>query len=126
MCIGLHPKNQFSDLPPGFGQYDLTDVPVHMKFVDANNKTIAERDIITPYCFDVNFEARGAYTIHVTNNGNASTTMPLGVIFDFHNPANREADKFMFSIALTALGAALIGAGLVITFVSKHRKQHKP
>jgi hypothetical protein len=125
MCIGLH-QTRFTDMPPGFNQYDLTDVPVHLKLVDPNNKTVAEQNIITPYCFDVNFNARGAYTVHVTNNGNASTTMPLGVIFDFHNPANREADKYLISIALTALGAAIIGVGFVITFVSKHRKQQKP
>ena len=125
MCIGLHPKNPFSDLPPGFNQYDLTEVPVHMKFVDTNNKTVAEQDVTTPYCFDVNFEARGVYTVHVTNNGNASTTMPLGVIFDFHNPANREADKYILSIALTALGTAITSAGFVINFVSKHRKPRK-
>jgi hypothetical protein len=127
MCIGLHPKKPWaSDLPPGFNKYDLTDVPVHMKFTDPNNNTIAEKDVITPYCFDVNFEARGVYTVHVTNNGNATTTMPLGVIFDFHNPENREADKYLLSIALTALGAAITGAGFAINFVSKHRKPHNP
>jgi hypothetical protein len=52
--------------------------------------------------------------------------MPLGIIFDFHNPDNKEADKYLLSIALTALGAAITAAGFVITFVSKHSKQHKP
>jgi len=125
MCIGLRPTSPHSDLPPGFNQYDLTEVPVHLKLVDANNRTVVEQDVITPDCFDVNFGARGTYTVYVTNNGNASTTMPLSVIFDFHNPENREADKYLLSIALTALGAALIAAGLVITFVSKHRKPRK-
>jgi hypothetical protein len=125
MCIGLQ-RESVSGLPPGFFQYDLTDVPVHMKFTDPNNNTIAEKDVITPYCFDVNFETRGVYTVHVTNNGNATTTMPLDIIFDFHNPDNKEADKYLLSIALTALGAVITGAGLVINFVSKHRKQHKP
>jgi hypothetical protein len=113
-------------MPPGFNQYDLTDVPVHVKFIDLNNNTIAEKDVITPYCFDVTFNERGAYNVYVTNNGNATTTMPLGIIFDFHNPENREADKYMLSIVLTALGAAITAAGFVITFVSKHSKQHKP
>lgn len=124
MCIGLHPSRS-SSMPAGFSQYDLTDVPVHMKFVDANNKTVAEQDIITPYCFDVDFESRGVYKVYVTNKGTETTSMPLGIIFDFHNPENREADKYLFSIALTALGAVIIGAGFVINFVSKHRKQHK-
>lgn len=125
MCIGLRPTTS-TGLPPGFNQYDLTEVPVHVKFVDANNKTVAEKDVITPDCFDVNFGARGVYTVYLTNNGNASTTMPLSVIFDFHNPANREADKYLFSIVLTALGAVITAAGFVINFVSKQRKQHKP
>ncbi|MGD9130765.1 MAG: hypothetical protein PVH73_04230 [Candidatus Bathyarchaeota archaeon] len=127
MCIGLRQSSPHSaDMPPGFNQYDLTDVPVHVKFIDLNNNTIAEKDVITPYCFDVTFNERGAYNVYVTNNGNATTTMPLGIIFDFHNPENREADKYMLSIVLTALGAAITAAGFVITFVSKHSKQHKP
>jgi len=111
MCIGLHPK-RFSDMPPGFNKYDLTDVPVHLKFTDANNNTVAEQDVITPYCFD----ARGAYNVYITNNGNATTTMPLAVIFDFHNPDNKEADKYLLSIVLTALGAATIVVGFVMNF----------
>ena len=127
MCIGLHPQKPWaSDLPPEFNKYDLTDVPVHMKFTDPNNNTIAEKDVITPYCFDVTFNERGAYAVHFTNNGNATTTMPLGIIFDFNNPENREADKYMLSIVLTALGAAITVTGFVITFVSKHSKQRKP
>jgi len=118
MCIGLHPKNPFaSDLPPGFNQYDLTDVPVHMKFTDPNNNTIAEKDVITPYCFDVTFNERGAYNVYVTNNGNATTSMPLGIIFDFHNPDNKEADKYLLSIILTALGALVVTVGIVINFI---------
>jgi hypothetical protein len=124
MCIGLHPSKPPS-MPQGLNQYDLTEVPVHVKFVDANNKTVVEKDVITPDCFDVNFEARGTYTVYVTNNGNASTTMPLGVIFDFQNPANREADKYLLSVALTALGAAISGAGFAINFASKRRNQHR-
>jgi len=125
MCIGLPPSRP-SSMPAGFSQYDLTDVPVHMKFTDTNNKSIAEQDVITPYCFDVDFNARGVYRVYITNKGNETTSMPLGIIFDFHNPANREADKYLLSIALTALGAAITGAGFVINFVSKHRKQQKP
>jgi len=124
MCIGLRQSSPHSaDMPPGFNQYDLTDVPVHLKFVDANNKTVTEQDVITPYCFDVNFGARGVYTVHVTNNGNATTTMPLGVIFDFHNPANREADKLMLSIILTALGVVLVAVGVVVKLFSERSRQ---
>jgi hypothetical protein len=121
MCIGLHPDNPYSSLPAGFNQYDLTDVPVHVKFVDANNKTVVEKDIITPYCFDVNFGTRGTYTVQVTNNGNASTTMPLGIIFDFNNPANREADKYLVSLILVVLGPMLTFVGLALDIISKHK-----
>jgi hypothetical protein len=116
MCIGLQ-RESVSDLPPGFNQYDLVDVPVHMKFTDPNNNTIAEKDVITPYCFDVTFNKRGVYTVHVTNNGNATTTMPLVVIFDFFNPVNKEADKYLLSIILTALGALLVTVGIAMKFV---------
>jgi hypothetical protein len=88
-----------------------------MKFTDPNNNTIAEKDVITPYCFDVSFNERGAYTVHVTNNGNATTTMPLVIIFDFHNPDNKEADKYLLSIILTALGALLVTVGIAMKFV---------
>jgi uncharacterized membrane protein len=120
MCIGLRPDRS-SDMPPGFFQYDLTDVPVHLKFTDPNNNTIAEKDVITPYCFDVTFNERGAYTVYVTNNGNATTTMPLGINFDFHNPINKEADKYVLSIILTALGALLVTVGIAMKFVRGHR-----
>ena len=115
MCIGLQSKSS-SGLPPGFNKYDLTDVPVHMKFTDPNNNTIAEKDVITPYCFDVTFNERGVYTVQITNNGNATTTMPLVIIFDFHNPANKEADKYVLSIILTALGGVIVVAGFVMNF----------
>ena len=125
MCIGLHPQKPWqSDMPPGFHQYDLTDVPVHVKFTDPNNNTIAEKDVITPYCFDVKFNQRGAYTVYVTNNGNATTSMPLGVIFDFHNPDNKEADKYLLSIILTALGALLVTVGIAMKFVLDQSRQH--
>jgi len=115
MCIGLQTESA-SGLPRGFNKNDLIDVPVHMKFTDPNNNTIAEKDVITPYCFDVTLNTRGAYTVHVTNNGNTTTTMPLVIIFDFHNPDNKEADKYLLSIVLTALGALLVAVGVVMKF----------
>jgi hypothetical protein len=120
MCIGLRPGRS-SDMPPGFFQYDLTDVPVHVKFTDPNNNTIAEKDVITPYCFDVTFNERGAYTVHVTNNGNATTTMPLVVIFDFFNPVNKEADKYLLSIVLATLGGVIVVVGFVMNFFKKQK-----
>lgn len=125
MAIGLPPTYP-SGLPEGFGQYDLVDIPVHLKFTDADNKTLVEQDVVTPYYFDADFKERGIYTVYVTNKGTEQTNMPITLIFDFNNPENREADKYLLSIALTALGATIIGAGLVITFISKQRKQHKP
>lgn len=123
MCIGLHPERG-SYLPPVFSEYELTDVPVHLKVTDPNNNTIVDKHVITPYCFDINFNARGAYTVHVTNNGNATTEMPLGIIFDFHNPDNKEADKYILSIILTALGALLITVGIAMKFVWGQIRQH--
>lgn len=123
MCIGLQTESP-SGLPPGFNKYDLTDVPVHIKFTDPNNNTIAEKDVITPYCFDVTFNERGAYTVHVTNNGNATTTMPLVILFDFHNPDNKEADKYLLSIILTALGALLVTVGIAMKFVLGQIRQN--
>jgi len=118
MAVGL-PPTRHPGLPEGFGQYDLVDVPVHLKVTDADNKTLVEQDVVTPYSFDADFKERGIYTVYVTNKGTEKTTMPLTVIFDFNNPQNREADKFMLSIVLTAVGAAIIVVGFVINFVSK-------
>ena len=122
MCIGLHPERG-SYLPPVFSEHELTDVPVHLEVTDPNNNIIVDKDVVTPYCFDINFNARGAYTVHVTNNGNATTEMPLGIIFDFHNPDNKEADKYLLSLVLTALGALLVAVGVVMKFVLGRSRQ---
>jgi uncharacterized membrane protein len=120
MCIGLQPESS-SDLPPGFFQYDLTDVPVHMIFTDPDNNIIAEEDVITPYCFDATFNERGAYNVHVTNNGNATTTMPIDIFFDFHNPDNKEADKYVLSLILIVLGGVVVVVGFVMNFFEKQK-----
>ena len=110
--------------PPGF--VDSVVVPVRMKVDDPANRTIFEQDIVMPYSFEVTFTARGLYKVYLTNNGNETAHIPIGLRFKPNNPQNREADKYLLSIALTALGAILVSAGVVINFVSKHRQQHKP
>ena len=124
ITIGLQPTFDAS-LPGGFGRYNLVEIPVHLKVYDPANRTLAEQDIVTPYSFDVNFKARGSYIVYVTNKGTENTTMPVSVIFERNNPQNREADKFLLSITLTALGAILIPTGMTMKLVSKRRQQHK-
>jgi hypothetical protein len=50
--------------------------------------------------------------------------MPITVIFEFLNPQNKETDKFQLSLILTALGAIVFVAGLVVNFALKQKKQH--
>jgi hypothetical protein len=125
LTVGFHRYPDTSaPSPPGF--VDSVVVPVHMKVDDPTNRTIIEEDIVTPYSFEVDFNSRGLYTVYITNNGNETAWIPIGLRFKPYNPQNREADKYLLSIALTALGAAITGAGFAINFVSKHRKQHNP
>jgi len=120
----LRYPGSFHPAPPGFE--DSVVLPVHMKVDDPTNRTIVEQDIVTPYSFEVDFKARGFYKVYLTNKGTETTTIPVGLRFEPNNPQNREADKYLLSILLAALGAILVSAGVVINFVSKHRQQHKP
>ena len=124
LTIGLQ-QSFATSLPEGFGSYNLVGIPVHMQVYDPNNQTLAEQDIITPYSLEVVFKTRGSYKVYVTNKGTEKSTIPVTVEFEPRNPQNIEADKFLLSIVLTALGAAIVSAAIVIKFVSNHR-QHKP
>ncbi len=108
---------------PGGGTNVVANVSVHVKITDPQNKTLVEQDVISPHLLNFEFKERGAYTVSVTNKDPEETTMPITVIFDANNPQNREADKFLLSITLTTLGAVIVSVGLVINFVSNHRKQ---
>lgn len=101
-------------------------VPVRMKVDDPANQTIFEQDIVTPYSFEVDFKARGLYKVYITNNGNETAHIPIGLRFKPGNPENREADKYMLSIILTALGAVIIVVGFVMNFfkTQKTAKQY--
>ena len=124
LTIGLQPTFDAS-LPAGFGRYNLVEIPVHLKVYDPANQTLAEQDIVTPYSFDVNFKARGSYKVYVTNKGTENSTIPVSVIFERNNPQNREADKFLLSIALTAIGTILIPTSMIMKLVLKRRQLHK-
>lgn len=124
LTIGLQQTFDES-LPEGFGSYNLVGIPVHMQVYDPNNQTLADQDIITPYTLEIVFKTRGSYKVYVTNKGTEKSTIPVTVEFEPRNPQNIEADKFLFSIVLTALGAVIVSVAIVIKFVSNHR-QHKP
>lgn len=120
--IGLQTSRP-EGLPEGLSDSDYSDVIVHVKFVDPNNKTIIEENIVTPYTFDVNFKTRGIYTVYVTNKGAEKTNMPLSIIFDLHNPQNKDADKFLLSIVLTVVGAILVVVGVIMNLIMKHTQR---
>ncbi|MFA5364457.1 MAG: hypothetical protein WC325_04665 [Candidatus Bathyarchaeia archaeon] len=52
--------------------------------------------------------------------------MPVCLIFDYNNPQNREADKYLLGTVLTGLGVALTVTGFGISLVSKRRKNTEP
>lgn len=111
--------------PEGFGFSVVSNVSVHVKITDPQNKTLIEQDAITPYPLDFEFEERGSYTVSITNKDPEETSMPITVIFDSNNPQNKETDKFQLSLILIALGAVVFLAGLVVNFALKHRKKQK-
>ena len=115
LTVGFHryPESTYPS-PPGF--VDNVVVPVHMKVDDPANQTIFEQDLVTPQSFEVTFTTRGLYTVYLTNNGNETVHIPIGLRFKQGNPANREADKYLLSILLIALGAVIVVVGFVLNF----------
>jgi hypothetical protein len=111
--------------PPGLFP-DSYVLPVHFEVKDPANQTLVEQDLVTPGSFEVDFKTRGKYTVYITNKGNETSPMPIGVSFEEGKPENREADKYLLSIILTASGAALIFTGLVMRLLPKRHKLHKP
>jgi hypothetical protein len=125
LAIGGADYKPIYSTPAGVGGSTVVaNVSVHMKVTDPENNTLAEQDVMTPYLLDLDLKSRGAYTVYVTNKNTENSTIPLTVIFEIGNPENREADKFLVSLILTAAGVLILFAGLVISF-PKQRKQQK-
>jgi hypothetical protein len=120
LTVGFH---RYSDVyapgPPG--SEDSVVVPVHIQVDDPANRTIIDEYIVTPYSFEVDFSSRGLYKVYLTNNGNETAWIPIGLRFKQGNPQNREADKYVLSIILTALGGVIIVAGFAIDFFKKQK-----
>ena len=121
ITIGFY-RSRGSVAPPGFD--DVVILPVHMKVDDPANQTLAEQDIVTPYSFEVVFKTRGSYKVYVTNKGTEESSIPVGVRFE-GGPQNREKDKLLVSIALTALGAVLISTDMIMRLFSRRSQQQK-
>jgi hypothetical protein len=113
----------WTQLPPGIPETVV--LPVHLKITDPAGQTLLEKDIVTPAVFPLNFDARGEYRVYITNNGNESSSMPIGTKFEMNNPQNREADKYLLSCSLIAVGAVVIAVGLTLNLVSKLRNNAK-
>ncbi len=114
------PNRNWTQLPPGIPETVV--LPVHLKITDPTGQTLLEQDIVTPAIFPLNFDARGEYRVYITNNGNESSSMPIGTQFEMNNPQNREADKYLLSCTLIAIGGVCIAVGLTLNLVTKLRK----
>jgi hypothetical protein len=113
-------------LPAGVGGSSVVaNVSVNVKITDPQNNTVVEQDGITPIPIDFEFKERGSYTVSITNKVPEETSMSITVIFEFLDPQNKETDKFQLSLILTALGAIVFVAGLVINFTLKHKQKQK-
>ncbi|MDR1993093.1 MAG: hypothetical protein LBQ98_06315 [Nitrososphaerota archaeon] len=94
-------------------------LPLHLLITDPANRTLFNADIVTPDFFAVDFNTRGDYLVYLTNNGNKSESIPIGVQFGEGNLQNREFDKYMLSVTLTLIGVILIVVGVVKKLVAK-------
>jgi hypothetical protein len=117
--VGYNKDPDFTrqNLPPGIPE-NVT-LPVHLKVTDPAGQTRLEKDIVTPASFPLNFDMRGEYKVYLTNNGNESSAIPIGAKFEMNNPQNREADKYLLSCSLIAVGTICVAVGLTLTLVSK-------
>ena len=105
--------------PPGFEEFVV--VPVHIKVDDPANRTIIDEDIVTPDFFEVDFSSRGLYKVYLTNNGNETAYIPIGLRFKQNNPQNREADKYLLSLILIVLGGVIVVVGFVMKLFEKQK-----
>jgi hypothetical protein len=115
------------NIPPGRNSTlslflpDYVVLPVHLKVIDPAGRTLLEQDIVTPAIFPINFDTRGEYKVYLTNNGPERSGIGIGTMFESNNPQNREADKYLLSWMLIAVGAVCIAVGLTLNLVSKLR-----
>jgi hypothetical protein len=115
LTVGFHRyPDTGAPTPPGFA--DDVVASVHIQVDDPANRTIIEEDIVTPYSFEVDFNSRGLYKVYLTNNGNETAEIPIGLRFKPYNAENREADKYLLSIVLIVLGGIIAVVGFVINF----------
>jgi hypothetical protein len=119
ITIGYH-RQPGSSLPSTPGMNDSVVLPVHLSVKTPVNQTLIEKDIITPYSFQTNFNERGEYTVHVTNKGAEASSIPIGLIFlETNGNSNRETDKFSLSVILMICGLALFSINLITKVMKK-------
>jgi hypothetical protein len=110
-----------SSMPPELGMNKPIVLPVHLVVQGPANQKLIEKDVITPYSNQINFNERGEYTVQITNKGTEASPIPIGVIFlETDSNSNREADKFNLSIILLISGLSLICISLIIKVI-KHK-----
>jgi hypothetical protein len=98
-------------------------IPVHLVVVSPSDIVLVDETIVTPYTVQVNFDERGEYVVYITNMADESYSIPVSLKFPRNGDVvNREADKFIVSIILTASGLALFCLGLTTTLFVKHKK----
>ncbi len=114
-----YPDRNWTQLPPGMNATVV--LPVHLKITDPTGQTLLEQGIVTPASFPLNFDTRGEYLVYLTNNGNESSSIPIGTKFEPNNPQNREADKYFLSCSLIAVGAVVVAVGLTMNIANKLR-----
>jgi hypothetical protein len=113
------------NIPPGrssaLSQFlpEYVVLPVNLKVIDPAGQTLLEKDIITPAISQINFDTRGEYKVYLTNNGSERSGIGIGTMFESNNPQNREADKYLLSCTLIAVGAVVVAVGLTLNLVSK-------
>jgi len=99
------------------------EVLVHLVVVSPSGVTLVDEEIVTPYTVPLNFDERGEYVVYVTNMGDENAPIPISVKFPKDaGVVNREADKFLVSIILTAIGAVIFCLGLFVSLILKHKK----
>ncbi|MCL2135774.1 MAG: hypothetical protein FWH37_09585 [Candidatus Bathyarchaeota archaeon] len=98
-------------------------IPVHLVVVSPSDIVLVDETIVTPYTVQVNFDERGEYVVYITNMADESYSIPLSLKFPRNGDVvNREADKFIVSIILTASGLTLFCLGLATTLFVNHKK----
>lgn len=116
-----------SSVPSTPGMNDSVVLPVHLVVKNPANQTLIEKDIITPYSFQINFNERGEYAVSVTNKGAGTSSIPMGLIFlETNGNSNREADKFILSIILLICGLALFSINLITKVIKNKGKNRLP